>query len=81
MRTEFGWALKSDGWVVWKDTTQERHFERSAEVPKVGPGGMVQRPADLVGWTRLGGTHGILAGGGSTAEQRHSLVLLGHAMV
>ena len=33
MRTEFGWALKSDGWVVWKDTTQERHFERPVEVP------------------------------------------------
>ncbi|MDA9755790.1 hypothetical protein N9V29_02335 [Flavobacteriales bacterium] len=39
MRTEFGWALKSDGWVVWKDTTQERHFERSAEVPLLAPEG------------------------------------------
>ena len=28
MRTEYGWALKSDGWVVWKDTTQERLSER-----------------------------------------------------
>ena len=39
MRTEFGWALKSDGWVVWKDTTQERHFERLAEVPLLAPEG------------------------------------------
>ena len=80
MRTEYGWALKSDGWVVWKDTTQERLSERVAEVPLWAPEGF-QRPADLVGWTRLGRTHGFLAGGGSTSECRHPTVLLGHAMV
>ena len=39
MRTEFGWALKSDGWILWKDTIQERQSERSAEVPLFAPEG------------------------------------------
>ena len=39
MRTEYGWALKSDGWVVWKDTTMERLSERLAEAPLLAPEG------------------------------------------
>ena len=39
MRTEFGWAMNSDGWVVWQDTTRERHAERSGEAQLLAPEG------------------------------------------
>ena len=53
MRTEFGWALKSEGCVVWKDTTQERHFECFRERrcwPRRVPG----RQASIGGLDKVG---------------------------
>lgn len=38
-RTVNGWALKSDGWVVWRDTMQGQYPNRTAEMPLLAPEG------------------------------------------
>ena len=80
MRTAHGWALESEGWVVWSDRAEGVEAEGDALQPGLfaprGPRG----PFIVVGKPPWRSTSSRLRIGPNRPQRGHSIVRLGHPM-